>query len=50
MVNSGIPFILFCTVNWFDEERLNIEMGLTTNSEMGLSPLFAHPPLTIAEQ
>jgi len=42
MLHSGVLFILFCTVNWLDVERLNIEVegeGLT--SEVGLRWRFS---------
>jgi len=43
MVHFGVLFVLFGTVNWLDVERLNIEVGLT--SEVGAQPLFAPPSL-----
>jgi len=45
MAHSGVLFTLFCTVNWLDLERLNIEAGKGVTSEVvgGLSPLLRTP-------
>jgi len=42
MVHSGVLFALFCTANWLDVERLNINEG--ANKWGGrLSPTPAYP-------